>query len=751
MKDWKYIFKKILARKNGASERPKENIRQNTFHPDRPIESAEEGRLGFSSIADNLAISISNLNAKDGLVIGIEGAWGCGKSSILNLFCAKIKGQKNISIIRFSPWIIGNRDSMVSSLMGEVSNRIEEIVGKKDLAKKLRQYGAHVGKLASLANLADSLGVPHAKKVGALLNKGGEMLSLSKPLSALKDDLTKSLRELDKSFVVIIDDLDRLEPEEALEIMRLIRAVGDFPNIIYILCYDRKILSESLKMALRIEDGGLYLQKIVQASFSVPKPEEFDLRGWLNEECHLLHQAITGTPLSKHVSERLKSVCYTQGGQIETPREVNLALNSLRLVYPSVAGKVDFPDLCWLHLIKIKNDAFYRWIENYLNIFSVVSRGEGRVDEAEHTKIAAELLQHLGLTENTAQESRAIEILVNLQEHLPGIASFLSRGENPRRLIFNSLSEEDHANLESGFRLGSPSHYRLYFSFSQPSGTLDEAELAAIISKANSGVSVESDFKKFIGVNRPQGGTMYSVFLDRLKRTALERYTPEGVKMLLNALIETIDEASKKESNADRHFKIDIGRTGVLLFSHILPSIAQAERREFIKGLFREGKSIGWLVADFMGGELFAQGRNGLHVQGQSILTPQELDDGIHIVNERLVGSDRTTIPSVPDPLSFFYRWQQSGDLGKENLRVWISEFSDPDKGFLDLLEMCRGYVVSSNRGAYRPLNQREIDNLFESPQDVMQRVEGIAESANHTELKAQAQELLEAYKWQSL
>ena len=43
------------------------------------------------------------------------------------------------------------------------------------------------------------------------------------PLPDLKGKLTEGLRELPRRILVIIDDLDRLEPQEAAEVMRLIR------------------------------------------------------------------------------------------------------------------------------------------------------------------------------------------------------------------------------------------------------------------------------------------------------------------------------------------------------------------------------------------------------------------------------------------------------------------------------------------------------------------------------------------------
>ena len=123
-------------------------------------------------------------------------------------------------------------------------------------------------------------------------------LDRAKPLPQVKGDLIEGLRELNRRIVVIIDDLDRLEPHEAVEIMRLIKAVADFLNILYVLCYDPEILADSLKCILSVDNGAAYLEKIVQVRFKVPQPEAFDLRRWFLEECLAFHGSAPGKQLT---------------------------------------------------------------------------------------------------------------------------------------------------------------------------------------------------------------------------------------------------------------------------------------------------------------------------------------------------------------------------------------------------------------------------------------------------------------------
>lgn len=63
----------------------------------------------------------------------------------------------------------------------------------------------------------------------------------------------RNLREnrgVDLSFIVMLDDLDRLEPAQAVEVIRLVKSVADFPRFRYLLCYDKAVLSEAIRRDL---------------------------------------------------------------------------------------------------------------------------------------------------------------------------------------------------------------------------------------------------------------------------------------------------------------------------------------------------------------------------------------------------------------------------------------------------------------------------------------------------------------------
>jgi len=99
---------------------------------DRPIRRHEEDRLGFSPVAEHLARVIVDQSAKDGLVFGIEGKWGSGKSTLVNLTIDTLKRLTTNppEIIEFSPWLVGVRDDLLHHLFDELAtaaSRIEPI------------------------------------------------------------------------------------------------------------------------------------------------------------------------------------------------------------------------------------------------------------------------------------------------------------------------------------------------------------------------------------------------------------------------------------------------------------------------------------------------------------------------------------------------------------------------------------------------------------------------------------------------
>lgn len=95
---------------------------EQSFHGDRPIEAPSEDQLGFGPAARHVAEAIRKMASPDSFVIGIEGEWGSGKSSFINLVSDALRKPGNApEIVRFFPWLISSREGLLKELFTEIT------------------------------------------------------------------------------------------------------------------------------------------------------------------------------------------------------------------------------------------------------------------------------------------------------------------------------------------------------------------------------------------------------------------------------------------------------------------------------------------------------------------------------------------------------------------------------------------------------------------------------------------------------
>ncbi len=93
-----------------------------------------------------------------------------------------------------------------------------------------------------------------------------------KPLALVRHELAQTLKKLPRPVLVVIDDIDRLEPEEIRTVFRHVKANADFPRLTYLLLFQRDIVEKALS-EISGGQGRDYLEKIVQAAFDLPVVE----------------------------------------------------------------------------------------------------------------------------------------------------------------------------------------------------------------------------------------------------------------------------------------------------------------------------------------------------------------------------------------------------------------------------------------------------------------------------------------------
>ena len=114
------------------------------YSTDRPINSGEQDLLGRLSFSNQLGKAIYEFDGNDGLVIGLFGKWGTGKTSVINLAINETnrlaeKDENKPIIMRFIPWSYSENDNLISMFFQCLKNKISNISFKVVLN---RQKGA---------------------------------------------------------------------------------------------------------------------------------------------------------------------------------------------------------------------------------------------------------------------------------------------------------------------------------------------------------------------------------------------------------------------------------------------------------------------------------------------------------------------------------------------------------------------------------------------------------------------------------
>jgi hypothetical protein len=275
--------------------------------------------------------------------ISVVGEWGTGKTTFLHSIKEVI--QPEAYVVDFNPWIYSDASQVMSDFFASVA----KVVGKNhsSLRRPISEY---------LYSLGKELPSDSAKWLCAFYrffySEGG--------ISEKKEKLSNQLLKLDKPIVVFIDDLDRLESAEIFEVLRLIRNTGDLKNIIYVSAYDKDYVESMLKDK-GIHSPALYLEKIFDVEFHLPKSEEY----LLEEE---LTNSMTASGFSKSFLEKMRAGLdrqdFTQvlnilGSYRQIKRFSRLYIMNFHSLNRLVETEYRGGDVLWLTLLQMYDRSIY--------------------------------------------------------------------------------------------------------------------------------------------------------------------------------------------------------------------------------------------------------------------------------------------------------------------------------------------------------------------------------------------------------
>ena len=165
--------------------------------------------------------SDTGFDATHGLVVGVFGPWGSGKTSFITLARPEFR-KANVPVLDFNPWLFSGADQLVGRFFTELSAAMGETSTLEQIGRSLQKYGDILS--PAITTISTLAGTPLSERmlnpVVKLLGKGG-----GTPTSAIasRNRLTEALAQRSAPIVVVLDDVDRLPINEIRELSKLVR------------------------------------------------------------------------------------------------------------------------------------------------------------------------------------------------------------------------------------------------------------------------------------------------------------------------------------------------------------------------------------------------------------------------------------------------------------------------------------------------------------------------------------------------
>ena len=278
------------------------------------------------------------------MTIGIQGEWGSGKTSLLNAIVYELERDKEDKYLQI--WVNTWEQSLLTSpeeALLKIINQIinELLMGDKTASRKsnIKNVTGNIFRGALRVGATVVGGSKAGDVTEELLGDGNSSIKeLREQLSDLAIEIKESSSNSYEKIIIYVDDLDRIEPENAVRILELLKNIFSIPHCVFVLAIDYQVVVKGLaqKFGERTEENDwefrAFFDKIIQLPFMMPMGQ-YNKGKYVS---HLLKQ-IRFLDNEDNLEEEINTILgYTIGGN---PRSLKRLVNSLALI--NIFSKMD--------------------------------------------------------------------------------------------------------------------------------------------------------------------------------------------------------------------------------------------------------------------------------------------------------------------------------------------------------------------------------------------------------------------------
>lgn len=507
----------------------------------------------------------------------------------------------------------------------------------------------------------------------------------SKSVSEVKREIKKELISRQKKLVIVIDDIDRLNQLEIRQIFRLIRVNADFPNTIYLLAFDRKIIEKNLEEQVGIS-GKDYLNKIVQVNFDVPFAKPSKISTFLFKE---LDRILSVLPESAQEyfgqNDPYWANIYYSGFKdfFKNIRDVKRFASSLEFnisqMYQGEVMEVNPIDFIAIEAIRVFAPDFYLFMRDKGTLFTSTNRNDTRSRDNNPRK--DEIEKALNDLPNETKES-VLDLIKRLFPQVDGLFQY----------GYSTHEHEWQSTWSNSLRVCATNNFDSYFTLI-PGGDeeeLSQFEIEDILNKSNS----EGEFEKILREYIDKG--KIRKVLQRIQDFTGDqnRISQDNAKNVVKALFNISDDLpEEKVGTWDFGADMDLMR---IIYQLLKRETDKNKNFKLLKEVIPSSKGIFGPVQKVS----LESSRKEKDKSSDEFVVPEDkIEELQKLCVEKIISSSTDDLIKHKNLLYILYRWKEWDK--EEKWKEFIKEITDADAKLLLFIAKFVSETKSQTIGDY--------------------------------------------------
>lgn len=487
--------------------------------------------LGMESRYNGIAEFI--LKCGTPMTIAIQGDWGIGKTSAMNNIKDRLNATNNAyPCLWFNTWqfsVLSEGKELFKEFLLCILSELSKILPnnkKNEFINKLTELSKFSESIGAVMEGAGQIflpvGIIHSvsKLICSVISKAGSndiaeaTYSETMWIKKLCDIIDQYMKEAvdnykttanadNAKFCIFIDDLDRLEPQRAVELLECIKNFMEFKNCVFILAIDQKVVNQGLAKKygtdfLKKEEGETrtkaekFFDKIIQVPFLIPE-KSFNLKTFMEDN------------LSAKDKEKADSYAWLlKRFDIYNPRCIKRYLNLCSLYICMDTSKTnDVSHFCLFSMVVFKSEYENEYIkfadeiminnmnpdlfENNSEMIDECGEHAGIIidafkrDEKKQTSDVEQIIKMLGYDYERNQKYDNVKALISILDgiNISEYENIIDRNDYVRTfdLIKAGKGFELSKNKCGGLKISySPTYERLILKINKSENTLDSSQ-----------------------------------------------------------------------------------------------------------------------------------------------------------------------------------------------------------------------------------------------------------------------------------